>query len=248
MEHLNDYQLRRELGDNYWDDLCPDPARYLNPKDLLDFDALIEWIEIFRPAARNIHLSGGEPLLRPDIEIQTKKLTDRGYSVSIFTNGQLISQRPGLLALPLKWAVTYHQPSGISVRDFLTQLSYLQGRPVVVHTVVQTYKQTQALPSLREAFRAYKFVVKIDHDTDNSFPNFIPYSEDLDDIASNRISLVIPTGAVFPCNSARAGAVGNIYEPSFDAQAARAMDAVARACVERNECAAYHSACLMDSL
>jgi organic radical activating enzyme len=245
-EHEDDFELRGLFGSEWWHERCPDKDRYLNPADVLPFDNLIDWLAKWRPAAA-VHLSGGEPLLRPDIETGVEQLLTNGHTVVMVTNGALISERPGLLDMPIKWMVTYHQESA-NLEAFKRQIEPLKQRPHIIHTVISRIHHARRLPDLEAAFSEWNFTPKWDRNARKSNPDMVADPDDLVDVASYRLSLITPDGAIYPCNSCRPGPVGNIYQLSFDEEKARSLDPMSAECVKRNKCAAYQSAVLMESL
>jgi organic radical activating enzyme len=106
-EHLNTRELDLKFGIRWYRDKCPDKIRYIHPKNVLDVSWIERWLNKYTPNTI-LHLSGGEPLLRPDIEEIVERLL-RNHEIIVFTNGQFISQRPRLLSLPIYWVVTWHQ-------------------------------------------------------------------------------------------------------------------------------------------
>jgi organic radical activating enzyme len=249
-ELLNDYELRVKFGVEWWHEQCPDKDRFLNPADVLSFEYMAAWLHEYRPGA-TIHLSGGEPLLRPDIEEQTAILIEAGFQVVMFTNGLLIDERRRLLDMPLKWCVTFHQNSGLSVQDFLGKIEPIRSRsrPLIVHTVISNMLQAKALSLFRHYFDGYRFFEKWHKNpTRTTVPGFKYDPADVFDIASNRLSLITPDGAVYPCNTCRIGPVGNIYQGTFDAAKAAMMDVSSAECIRRNCCPAYQTAALLESL
>jgi len=245
-EHEDDFELRGLFGPDWWHDRCPDKDRYLNPADVLPFDNLVDWLARWRPAAA-VHLSGGEPLLRPDIETGVEQLIDNGHSVVMVTNGAMILERPRLLDMPIKWMVTYHQGS-TSIDAFKRQIEPLKSRPHVIHTVIATFEHAKQLSGLELLFSEYNFAPKWNRNARKSNPDMKADPLDLVDIASYRLSLVTPDGAVYPCNSCRPGPVGNIYALTCDEEKAKSLDPLSAECVRRNKCAAYQSAVIMEGI
>ena len=246
-QDLNDHELRVRFGTEYYHELCPDKNRYLNAADVLSFEHLIDWLDLYRPGA-TVHLSGGEPLLRPDIAFQTTLLLAAGYTVVMFTNGQLIHERPELLDLPIKWCVTFHQQSGLSVDDFLAQIEPLRERPLIVHTVISTFMEAKALSIFEHRFAGYRFYEKWNGNAARTMVAGFRYDpSDLAEVASRRLTLVTPDGAVYPCNTCRIGPIGNIYRGTCDDEKASLLDASCRECVQRNACSAYQTAALLET-
>jgi MoaA/NifB/PqqE/SkfB family radical SAM enzyme len=246
LEHADDFELRGLFGPEWWHEQCPDKERYLNPADVLPFDALTDWLIRFRPGA-TVHVSGGEPLLRPDIESGVEQLLDNGFDVVMVTNGVLIPKRPKLLDMPIKWAVTYHQDS-VHLECFKRVIEPLKSRLHVIHTVVSRFEHARRLLDIEKAFSEFNFFAKWDRNPWRTNPTLKADPLDLVEPASYLLTLITPNGAVYPCNTCAHGPVGDIYSLRFDEQKARERDPMSRTCLENNRCAAYQSAVLMASL
>ena len=247
LEHLNDRALRLRLGSEWWHEQCPDKERFLNPADVLPIELLIDWMDLHRPGA-TVHLSGGEPLLRPDIALMSETLLESGDQVVMFTNGQALDDRSELLDLPIKWCVTYHQDCGLSVDEFLSTIEPLQNKPHVVHTVISTAMHEKACDMFRASFEGFNFIEKWDRNPARTIPGFKYEPTEIDDIASNRLTLVTPDGAVYPCNNCRLGPIGDIYDGTYNEPKARGLDDWSRECVKHNCCSAYQTASLFESI
>jgi MoaA/NifB/PqqE/SkfB family radical SAM enzyme len=246
MDDLDDFDLRAELGPEWWHDLCPDKQRFYNPADVLPFGQLINWLSRYRPAA-TVHLSGGEPLLRPDIEDGVELLLSAGHPVVVVTNGMLLSKRPRLLSLPVKWVATYHQPCA-TLERFRAEVEPLRKLPHVIHTVVSRLAHAKALPELYRVFDGFNFRPKWDHNPKKSEPDMRADPDDLAELASYRLTLITPDGAVYPCNTCGLGPFGNIYSLTWDEMRARTLDAQSAKCVKNNRCSAYQTARLTQEL
>lgn len=241
---MNDRQLRVKFGPEYYHKMNTDPA-LLNPADILDFDVLIEWLLKFKPGAA-VHLSGGEPLLRPDIEDQTEKLLNAGFDVSILTNGQAIHKRPRLLDMPVKWLAAYHQDS-ISLVRFIAQIEPLRTRKHLIVSVCATVEHAKAIPQMQTAFTGFNFQLRWNKNAQrNTAPLLQP--GDLDTVASQQIHLITPNGAVYPCNSCKYGFIGDIYTGDYDLEKAQLVDPYVSGCVKNNGCQAYQTAVIMNGL
>lgn len=247
-EHATDYELRVRFGVDYYHKLCPDKGRYLNAADVLPFDTLQEWLIVHRPDA-TIHISGGEPLLRPDIVVGIARLITQGFDVIIFTNGLALKERPRLLDLPIKWDVTYHQNCGVSPEEYAKLIEPIRSKPHYLHTVIKTFLHAKAIDYLKKVFSKFNFFPKWANDPNHTAPSFKYNPSDLDDIASYRLTLVTPDGAVYPCNTCKIGPIGTIYQlMHLDDEKARALDPSCRACVQRNLCSAYQTASMLEGI
>jgi hypothetical protein len=234
-------------NDPRWDP--PKSWDEVKPGDLLDVGALDRWLSTFTPGAR-LHISGGEPLLRPDCE-DAIELLARKHETRIYSNGALIRERPKLLELPLSWIVSWH-PTQVSLDRFVRQVAPLEGHPVVGRVVLRDGDD----PSLADRLRGripWALVVhpQWDRDPNRTWRGFGPdQNDDIDHVASERIHLIIPRngGEVWPCNSCAAacGPIGNIETGWYRPELAVAMDIRARECVISNKCAAYQDAVLLN--
>lgn len=221
------------------------------PKETTDFRQSLKWIDRYRPDA-TIHVSGGEPLLRDDIVDRMREVIAAGYQDStIFTNGLLLPERPGLLDLPLKWCITYHQDCGLSVGDWLALVDPIRERPHVLHTIVSTLEHFKRAHEMKDLFfeKKWNYFEKWDRNPQKTMvPNFTPNPDDIEDIASNRLTLIVPNGKVYPCNHVLDGDIGNVFDMTFDYEKARGMDAASKSCAVRNACSAFQTAALLDMI
>lgn len=245
-EHLNFYELADKYGLDYHDRMCPEPNKYLNAKDVLDFDAMIAWVKKYRPGS-HIHISGGEPLLRPDIEEQIIKVTAE-FETTIVTNGQLISKRPKLLELPVKWLVTWHREQ-VSLDDFLKQIELIKEKKHLINIILQRHEDISRI----HKFDGFNFEFKYDR-RPKMDKEFRYDREDLQDIASHRIMLIQPNGPVISCNKPHRGqwhrykSESNIYTMVCDENNLAINNDRASRCVQDNRCAAYQTAVKMSKL
>lgn len=222
------------------------------PKEITDFTQSLKWIDRYRPDA-TIHVSGGEPLSRPDIVDRMKEVIDAGYRDStIFTNGLFLPERLGLLDLPLKWCITYHQDCGLSVDKWLSLVEPVREQRHVLHTVVSTFEHLRrAQVELKPLFieKKWNYIEKWDRNPQKTMvPDFTPNPDDIEDIASNRITLIVPNGNVYPCNHVKDGPIGNVFNMTFDFEKAIAMNAASRSCAMKNACSAFQTAALFDTI
>jgi hypothetical protein len=233
-------------------DPCWDPPAdwsSVPAEDLLDVSALARWLQWFTPEAV-LHISGGEPLTRPDVENCLAQLCKR-HRVRLYTNGALIKQRPRLLSLPLTWVATWH-PTQIGLGRFCRQVAPLEGHPVIGRVVLREGDDPNAADRLKERL-PWLLVshVQWDRNPSKTWRGFGPNrGDDIDHVASQQIHLVVPRngGEVWACNSCAAscGPIGNIEAGWYRPQAAADMDRKAKDCVINNRCAAFQDAVLLD--
>ena len=245
-EDLNYYELCEKHGLGYHEKMCPAPEKYLDAKDILDFDAMIAWVKKYRPDA-HIHISGGEPLLRPDIEEQVAKVCAE-FPTTIVTNGQLISKRPKLLDLPVKWLVTWHKYQ-TPRRVFLKEIELIKDKPHLINRVLR-YGE---LPLGEYGFEDFNYEIKYDR-MPNLDKKFEYNKEDLKDVASRRIMLIQPNGPVNGCNKTHRGpyhrykSASNIYTMTCDEEYLSRNNERGAKCIRDNRCAAYQTAVKMSKL
>lgn len=239
----NFHSLAHKYGLRYHETMCPEPEKYLNAKDVLDFDSLAAWIKRHRSGA-HLHISGGEPLLRPDIERQVGKVC-REFETTIVTNGQLISERPALLNLPIKWLVTWHR-SQVSLGEFVEQITLIKDAPHLITVVLERGETWEPPPE----FKGFNFEKRWRNGA-RLLEDFEHNPEDLQDIASHRILLVQPNGCIVGCNKTHKGpfdrydSPSNIHTGKCDERDLRIFNQRARLCVLENRCSAYQTAVTM---
>lgn len=242
-EHLTNLELEQKYGYGYYHTMCPDKERYLNAEYILDFDYLIRWMKKYRPEA-HIHLSGGEPLLRPDIEEQVTRLS-KEFPVTIVTNGQLIPERPKLLDLDIKWLATYHKGQ-TSEDKFLKCIEPIKNKLHMITTVMTETMQKSGFKG-SEGFNDFNFEYRYDR-SPGKLKDFKFNPEDVNDVASRRIMLVQPNGKIIPCNKHHYGHAGHIYDMSINETMLARYNERASRCIQNNRCAAYQTAVNMAGL
>ncbi len=220
-------------------------ARLLNAADVLDFDVLIDWLLKFKPGAA-VHLSGGEPLLRPDIEDQTEKLLDAGFDVSILTNGQALHRRPRLVKMDIKWLVAYHQDS-ITMEQFVRKIEPLKSRKHFIISVCATEAHVSLIPKMKAAFAGFNFQLRWNRNAQRN-PEPLLHPGDIDTVASKQIHLITPDGAVYPCSSCKYGTIGDIYTGTYDVEKAQLVDPYVSGCVKNNGCQSFQTAKIMEAV
>jgi MoaA/NifB/PqqE/SkfB family radical SAM enzyme len=235
---MTDPEIRQQLGNRYYDELCPDKKRFLNKKDVLDFDYLTKWVLRFCPGCE-LHISGGECLLRPDIETQIQKLVDAGISTTIFTNGMLIRQRPRLAHMPLKWVVAHHMPNPFD--KWLANVKLIAHRPIITTRLITNDNEDKNRHEIAKQYDGLNFYWGRGNGTKYGVPRSVN-DDDLNCIASGVIHLIVPDGRVFPCNVHSTYAIGHIMHMKYDPDTARAQDAHAKQCILADSCSAYQTA------
>lgn len=226
-----------------------DRVKTFPKSEITDFDASLKWIDKFRPGAA-IHILGGEPLLRPDIVDCVKKCLTAGHSdLSIFSNGLALYEKIELLELPLKWCLTYHQDCGMEFQKWISLVEPIREKKHVLHTVISKMEHMKTTYEIKKYCKEYgwNFHPRFDR---NAQQTPIPglKMDEMDDIASRQLTLIIPDGTVYPCSHVAAGPIGNVFDMSCDDDRARLTDPIAKQCAENNACSAYHSAALLDMI
>jgi hypothetical protein len=258
-ENMTDLQTREIHGADYYRKMCPDKNRFLNKKDVLNFAALETWIyrncilNLF-PEKIELHISGGEPLLRPDIEDRIQQLltlndeliveTGHHLRITIFTNGLLISKRPRLLDMPLKWVVAHHMPN--SLDKWLKNARLVANRPHMACRILLHPNEVAQKEQLQEKYCDLHFHWIRGNGLRQEVWEY--NADDLDCIASRVIHLIVPDGRVFPCNVVDTAPIGHIHRMTYSPELAAMQDAHAKQCVTAGSCPAYQSAVLVSNL
>lgn len=243
---MTDLEMRAQYGHDYFDRLCPDKKRFLNAKDVLDFDFLIKWITKYCPLCE-LHLSGGECLLRPDIEHQIQKLVNANIKTTIFTNGMLIAKRPKLTGMPLKWVIAHHLPNPID--KWLENVKLVGSRPIITTRLITCDKERDNKDKIAADYDGLNFYWSRGNGCKlgtNLVPN--PDPDDVNNIASRTIHLIVPDGRVFPCNVHTRSPIGHIMTMEYYPERARKQDAHAKQCVIGQKCSAYQTARMVAAL
>lgn len=219
------------------------------PSEITDFEASKRWIDKFRPGAA-IHISGGEPLLRADIVDCARVFTDAGYDTTMFTNGQLLPRRLALLALPLKWVVTYHQGCRVAFDEWLNRIEPLKTHPHILQTVVADREKYRWAIEHGPALEAdgWRFWAKYAKYPAHQKRFFKVPRVGFGNVASHLLTLIVPNGSVYPCNSIKWGAVGNVFDMTFDRAKAESLDARTVHCARLKRCQAILTALAVESL
>jgi MoaA/NifB/PqqE/SkfB family radical SAM enzyme len=217
-----------------------DDFEALPPDEVLDVDCLIAWIKRYTPNCV-VHVSGGEPLLRPDVENQVEKLVNHGIPTTITTNGMMISQRPRLLTMPLKWIVTHHECNNFAEWRYNADL--IRNQPHIACRLLFGADSVRRALQLTPYYQGLNFMWAKLHST--RITDWQPNPDDLDVIASDVIHLVEPNGVVYPCNNNSKRPIGNIYTGEYCRDAARTQNAQCRECIRGNLCGAYQTAVLV---
>jgi hypothetical protein len=221
--------------------------REISDSEITPIGPAIEWIKRHRPGAA-VHISGGEPLIRPDIVKCVSDVVDAGFETTIFTNGLALRDRSELLDLPVKWYVSYHQDCGTPIDDWLQIVAPIKDRRHVLHTIIATKEHLKWVFINRDKFRNWNFIEKWDKVAARILPDdYRPNPDDMEYIASNRLTLICHHG-IYPCNNVRAGTIGSLTDLSFDIEKARRLDAESKKCVLRGLCAAWTTAELLETI
>lgn len=235
---MNDLQLRARWGPDYYQYMCPDKQKYLNAAHVLNFDCLLKWIMKYAPGCQ-LHIAGGEPLLRPDIEDQLEKLCWAGIPLVVLTNGLLIDQRPRLLKMPLKWIVTHH--TGAPLRKWIDNVKLIQHRPYMTCRVLATDHEKENKRTLEKQYDGLNFHwqrLKCTREVEGPCHD----CDDLPFVASQVIHLIEADGSVYPCNKKTHGAIGNILNSTYLPHKAKEFDRMAAGCARGGICGAYQTA------
>lgn len=211
--------------------------------EVLDVDQLISWILRYTPKCR-LHISGGEPLLRPDVEDQIQKLVNRGIPVTMTTNGMMIHKRPRLLTMPLTWIVTHHECNDF--KKWRANADLIADKPHIACRLLYGGANIETVRSLEGQYSGLNFMWGRLHTL--RVTDWTPNPDDLHCVASDVIHLIEPNGIVYPCNNNSKRPIGNIYRMTYSKATAREMNGQARQCVKGSLCAAYQSAVLINSL
>jgi MoaA/NifB/PqqE/SkfB family radical SAM enzyme len=71
---------------------------------------------------------------------------------------------------------------------------------------------------------------------------------DAAEVASKMITLIVPNGNVYPCNSTKKGPIGNVFDMTCDDRKSRSLDKHAEFCALNNRCSAFLTARAVESL
>lgn len=207
--------------------------------DILDFDCLIKWQQKYVPLSE-LHISGGECLLRPDIEIQIEKLVRADIPTTIFTNGLLISKRRDLVDMPLKWHVTHHSCN--SFDRWRDNVELIRKRHHIACRVMHVPRNGPAIdfPAIEKQYHGLNFHWARCNGLKEG--PWKPRKEDLKRIASECIHLIVPDGRVYACNSVRHPPIGHIDRGTYSPGLARRWDREAGSCASGGNCPAYQTA------
>ena len=230
-EDLNDVEIRERFGIHYYKEMCKD-STLLNAADVMDVDYLSKWLNSWRKDSV-VHITGGEPLLRPDIEAFISKICET-HKVVLYTNGTFIKRRPKLLSLPIFWHVTYHRRQ-TKMSIFRDNIDIIREKPHRICCVLFR-GDDKDIEKLNREFKGYDFVPIWAFDPRRS--EGTPDKADMDAPASKLFNLITPDGTIWPCNKCLDG-LGSIYSNTFDEEKARFYDKRSRKCLKRGECSAY---------
>ena len=213
------------------------------PDELLNVDRLIIWIKKFTPKCV-LHISGGEPLLRPDIEDQIEKLVNNQIPLTITTNGMLISKRRRLLTMPLKWIVTHHECNDLV--KWRANADLIADKPHIACRLLYGAANRDTEKELEPHYSGLNFMW-----SQLNGLRITPWHSRYEDryrIATEVIHLIEPNGVVYPCNANKRPPIGNIYTMEYFPEMARGLNGNCAECVKGGLCGAYQSAVLTDCL
>jgi hypothetical protein len=226
------------------------PVPFMVAKNILDVPSALDWIDANRPEA-DIHISGGEPLLRPDIASILKSCVATGRRVVIFTNGQLLPQRPELWEIPgVHWLVTWHQDS-VTLDRFLECVSYLRHPDrVEVHTILYRDAHEMAIDYVRDKFSYFaRFRFRYADQTARTWDAWKLSDRPIERPASDYLTLIEEDGSIYPCNTKYWGPIGSVYDPDgVDHCKAAALDAHAAQCFVDHRCGAHLTARILEEV
>ena len=247
-ENMNPYELEKRFGKNWYEK--KHDGTLMNPEDVLSFDALAEWICVNHgdrliEGTLSVHLSGGEPLLRPDIEEMAVFAVD--FDLVICTNGKLIKRRTELVDADVKWLVAYHRES-VSLEEFVEQIQPIKNKKHLVITVVHSADDLNAMPETKKSLADFNFEIRYNRNPSATDFSFRHRPEDVAHIASRVLQFVTPDGFVYPCNSQKFGHIGNVYSGQYEKEFAEFLDSHLTQCIKTNGCAAYQTAVKMSEL
>jgi len=224
--------------------MCPDKHQYLDKKDVLDFDFLIRWILKYVPGCE-LHVSGGECLLRPDIEEQIAKLVEAGINTTIFTNGLLIHKRPRLHDMPLKWVVAHHMPNPFE--KWLHNVKLIAHRPLITTRLLWTPHERKNRDAIAAQYKGLNFYWGRGNGNKEA-PKMEVNADDLNHVASAVLHLIVPDGRVFPCNVHSKRPIGHTVLMEYDPRLAKSQDCHANQCIKSDNCSAYQTARMVHAL
>lgn len=223
---------------------CPSGSacKRLDRATFLDFDATVKWLAKFAPNA-SIHVSGGEPLLRTDLDACIKKLLDADHNVSLFTSESNLRSRPELLGLPITWHVTHHEHHML-IDTFIDGIEPIKNKPHLIARLIQgEAKDETRRVELEKRYRDAGFYfrwIKVN----NGYHNYTAPDSEL--TPAQQLLLIDSAGNVCPCSTVKNGAIGNIHKMTFDTDAADAHRCRAR--IPFGKCQPWQTAVLLEQV
>jgi radical SAM protein with 4Fe4S-binding SPASM domain len=212
-------------------------------REILNFDSLVLWLQRYAPAAC-VHVSGGEPLLRPDIETQIAKLVVAGIPTTITTNGILIEKRPQLLDMPLKWIVTHHEANDFEI--WRRNADLIREKPHIACRLITGCVTPENKHEFEYLYAGFNFMWG--RLWGLRCTEWNPLQADMPHIASDVLHLIEPDGTIYPCNHSNHPSIGNINSMEYDKVPAIRQDPQCWACIRGGLCQAYQSARLTQTL
>lgn len=203
----------------------------------LDFSYLVKWMNEFFPK-QNLHISGGEPLTHSGLVKGIMLCCDAGFCVTLFTNADILEPESELFKLPIKWHVTFHKRNN-DMGAFMRRIDRISKKSHVVCEIFPRGKERPRFGMFSGSFNAEHI------EADTGYHGFKP---SVDSENPNEEILLIGTdGSVFNCSNPQCGTVGNIYDMTFDREAADSFRCPSGK-FARGECQAYQSHKLMEGL
>lgn len=223
------------------------PVNFIAAKNVLDIPSALYWLDMYRPNSE-IHLSGGEPLLRPDIESVVNLCLASRRKVTVFTNGQMLPLRECLHELPLQWVVSWHFDA-VSLEYFLSCIEPLRGKAKAsIQAIVYRDIDEQAMGIVEKAFGGFDFRFRFADQTSKTW-DLWELPEGCIDKPAEFLTLIEEDGNVYPCSSKIWGPIGSIYDPfNSNFQSIEVFNAHAAQCFREHKCGAHLSARLMEVL
>jgi sulfatase maturation enzyme AslB (radical SAM superfamily) len=146
--------------------------------------------------------------------------------------------------------VTYHQDCGIPFHSWLGNVEPLKRRPHILQTIVANIRHRVWAEEHgpRLISDSWNFKTETDRAPFNQTRGGWVAATDAAEVASKMITLIVPNGNVYPCNSTKKGPIGNVFGMTCDDRKARSLDKHAEFCALNNRCSAFLTARAVESL